>query len=672
MILLFLFLSYWLGLSFKYCWYIYLILIIGLFILLFKRYTKKLAFICLSTFLVGVGVSFIKFSFNKQIYEGMVYEVKDNYFLFNSSGEKLYVYEKNTNHEVGDILKISGEKNELDFTMLESSFDFEEYLNLRGVYKELKYSKIETKFATFLKLNKVKKQFLNHFDEDTKALISSILFSSGDDSSLTDLIRDFHLSKLLSANGTYIHLFISIIVWLLSKLFKEKWARLGGLGISSIYLIFLFPKFSIIRITFIFLLRWLNDYVFKEKLAYIPLICLSGLFFLIINPHLALQTSFVLGYSIPIAFYLTREACKERKKITKKLMPLLLMYIFCIPFELSFNNSICPFSFILAILFAPIFILIELAGILCLFKIPIYGVVKFLGDIVKNILLFIKPINIEIYSSKFNPIILFIYYVIFFLFIYFYKIRFKPVNKMISLTYLCLMFSYFIPLNNRITNEVTFINVGQGDSCLIRNKNKTILIDTGGLTYYDITNDTLIPFFKKKKIYKLDLVITTHDDFDHSGALVDLQNNFLVKKYVNNSGTFPIKIGDVVIENYNNHIGEQDDENFSSLVLGFKLLNKNFLVTGDAPIEIEKYIMKEYQKIDCDILKVGHHGSDTSTCKEFIKFLSPKEAIISVGKNNRYGHPSDKVISYLKSAGVVVKRTDINGSITYKDFIFNE
>ena len=105
-----------------------------------------------------------------------------------------------------------------------------------------------------------------------------------------------------------------------------------------------------------------------------------------------------------------------------------------------------------------------------------------------------------------------------------------------------------------------------------------------------LTNSLRCLHDKKKRIYDIDLVITTHDDSDHSGALIDLQNNFMVKKYVNNGGDFPIKIGDVVIENYNNHIGEQDDENFSSLVLGFKLLNKSFLVTGDAPIEIEKYM----------------------------------------------------------------------------------
>lgn len=86
---------------------------------------------------------------------------------------------------------------------------------------------------------------------------------------------------------------------------------------------------------------------------------------------------------------------------------------------------------------------------------------------------------------------------------------------------------------------------------------------------------------------------------------------------------------------------------------------------GDASIEIEKKIMRNNPSLDCDILKVGHHGSETSSSLEFLKQITPSEAIISVGKNNYYGHPSGKVIKNLKAVNAVIRRTDQEGTIVY-------
>lgn len=86
---------------------------------------------------------------------------------------------------------------------------------------------------------------------------------------------------------------------------------------------------------------------------------------------------------------------------------------------------------------------------------------------------------------------------------------------------------------------------------------------------------------------------------------------------------------------------------------------------GDASIEIEKKIMKNNPSLDCDILKVGHHGSETSSSLEFLKQVTPIEAVMSVGKNNYYGHPSSKVIKNLKAVNARIRRTDQEGTIVY-------
>ena len=90
---------------------------------------------------------------------------------------------------------------------------------------------------------------------------------------------------------------------------------------------------------------------------------------------------------------------------------------------------------------------------------------------------------------------------------------------------------------------------------------------------------------------------------------------------------------------------------------------------GDAPSYVEKEIIKNEAEIKCDILKVGHHGSNTSTCEDWLKYLSPKEAIISCGKNNKYGHPNKEVVSLLSKYKIKIHRTDLEGTIVYKTIL---
>ena len=230
------------------------------------------------------------------------------------------------------------------------------------------------------------------------------------------------------------------------------------------------------------------------------------------------------------------------------------------------------------------------------------------------------------------------------------------------------MLVYLLLINNMITNEVSFINVGQGDCCFIRDRNRAILIDTGGLSYTDLATESLIPFFKKKRIYQLDLVITTHDDFDHNGSLSLLKTHFPIKKTMTNLDYEPISFGNLKFINYNNHIEIGGEDNEISLVIGFHLGGKDYLITGDAGKSVENNMMKEYQNIPCDILKVGHHGSNTSTSDAFIKYLKPKIGIISCGKNNKYGHPHREVISILKANNVTIRRTDLEGTISFINY----
>ena len=672
MILFFIFICLLLGITLKSS-YLSIGLTSALFFLFlfFKRKVGKGIIIYLLIFLFGFGISFINITYpkDKTEYVGMVYQVKDNYFLFNSGGEKLYCYEKDHPYEIGDIIKIKGHKEDFDFTVLESGFDFEEYLINKGVLHSLVIKKEETKARTIFRFHSLKKKFLSHFNEDTRISVNAILFSDHDDNSLTNAVSDLHLSRLINAGGLYFHALLGTLSYLLGRKLKKKWASALALGLSSFYLLAAFPRFSLIRLTFIYIFKWVNEHVLKKRFTYLEILSLSAMFFLLMNHHLAMQDSFLLGFGIPLLIYFVNNSFSFFKGVKKKCLQFASIYLFFIPFELSYFHSLSPLSVIYQVILSPLFIVFFLMAFLSFHYVPIYKLINGYNTFLTWIVKPISKLKIEIYNPEFHPILILVYYLFLLALFYYASIRFKPIRRTLLVSLLLFLGIYSLPLKNTVSAEVSFINVGQGDCCLIREKNKVVFIDTGGLQYTDLARNNLIPYLKKKRIYKIDLVITTHNDYDHNGALASLISNFRVKRTMTNTNYEPVTIGSMTFINYNNHLFDNAEDNEKSLVIGFHLGEYDYLITGDAAIENEKKMMEEYSYIPCDILKVGHHGSKTSTSDAFVKWLNPSIGVISVGKNNRYGHPHKEVIRTLKNNGVTIRRTDLEGTITFSNYI---
>ena len=212
-----------------------------------------------------------------------------------------------------------------------------------------------------------------------------------------------------------------------------------------------------------------------------------------------------------------------------------------------------------------------------------------------------------------------------------------------------------------------------------------ILIDTGG-SYYDnyITKNNIL-FFKSIGVKKIDYLILSHGDYDHMGEAINLVNSFKVEKVIFNCGEFNdlekelIKVLDKKKINYYSCIKElnidknklyflqtkeYDNENDNSNVIYTELDGYKFMFMGDASITTEKEVLNSYNLSNIDALKVGHHGSKTSSSKKFIDDIKPKYSIISVGKKNRYGHPNKEVLNNLRNSKIY--RTDEDGSIMFK------
>jgi competence protein ComEC len=253
-----------------------------------------------------------------------------------------------------------------------------------------------------------------------------------------------------------------------------------------------------------------------------------------------------------------------------------------------------------------------------------------------------------------------------------------------------LLITIFIHHNINYLNpyyKVIFLDVGQGDSILIVypfNKGN-ILIDAPYIENKDIGKNIIVPYLKSIGINRINYLINTHGDNDHVGEFKYIINNFNVDNVIINCGSYNELELDLISEldkkkipyyscikelNINNNklyflnTKEYDNENDNSNVIYTKINNYKFMFMGDAGIEKEKDILDKYNINDIDVLKVGHHGSKTSSGKEFINEVNPKYSIISVGKNNRYGHPNKEALDNLSDSKIY--RTDQDGSIMFK------
>ena len=236
-----------------------------------------------------------------------------------------------------------------------------------------------------------------------------------------------------------------------------------------------------------------------------------------------------------------------------------------------------------------------------------------------------------------------------------------------------------VDLNNEDFN-VLFMYVGQADSTLIKYKNKTMLIDAGN----NEDGKNIVKFLKDKGISKLDYIVGTHYDEDHIGGLDDIIENFDIGKfYLSNGGelgpnyynlekaakkknltiTIPkvgdkIDFGDVDMEVMAASKFDGKNDNNASIVIQAKYGSRKYLFMGD--LEKQEEAKRKWNEVD--VLKAGHHGSNTSTTQEFLNQVKPKYVFVSAGKNNKYRLPNVKAMERIEKTGAKIFRTDVNES----------
>ena len=594
----------------------------------------------------------------------------------------------NKTFSLGDTLSLKGTLEIPKNNTIPNTFNYKEYLKYKKINYILKIDSFKVYSSNkniFLKIkNYLYKRIYNIKYNDY--LYAFILGKSSYlDEEEYENYKINGVTHLFALSGLHVSIFSLILLNIMKRLkLKEKLSFI----ITSLFLLFF--SFvasytpSILRAVIFFILSSINK-IYYFHIKPINILYLTFIILVVINPFYIFNTGFILSFTITFFILLFNEYNSVKSGLKSILIISLLSFFSSLPIIINMSYEINIISSINNIFFIPFVtnIVFPVSIISVIFPKISYVLnilttfMEYVSNVSSNI------VNITIYFPYFNKISIVFYYLFLILFI---KLKKK---KYLFLILFILLFLKIKPMFNRNT-ILYFLDVGQGDSLLIRTKNnKSIMVDTGGkLTYkkekwelknrnFDVEKNTIIPFIKSIGINKIDYLFLTHGDADHCGNSKSLIDSFNVKKVYLNKGKINncekkangnilyedyLKIDNVEVYSLNN--GNYNDENSLSMVLLLLIDNYKILLMGDAPKSVEEQIIKKDNFNNIDLLKVGHHGSNTSSSKNFIGHIKPKYSIISVGENNKFGHPNKEVLNNL--SGSKIYRTDEDGSIMFK------
>ena len=598
------------------------------------------------------------------------------------------------NFKAGDVVLLRGTLVLPKRNTVPNLFNYRHYLKTKG-----QYYVVEIESITFLKettswFYRVK-NWLFHRLENYESSGYLKLFLLGDKHGLEEEVIDSYqtngISHLFAISGMHISLLSAILFWLLRRFHMSM--------ILSTILVMAFILFymtlvdftpSVARSVVFFCLLSLKK-LFRLKTSTVSIFLGMVGLLLFFHPLIIYDVGFQYSASISFFLILYRKHLKQNSYFRNLLVISTVAFLIGLPISLYHFYQVNLLGIVLNLFFVPFVSFVVFPLTLLTFCFPFLdSVYLFFTNIMETIsLYFVRFDCLNFVFGRPSLFWIFLYY----LFLLFYL--FSGKRKFALLTVVLSMIFYFqLILFPR--QFFIFIDVGQGDATLFHSGGKTMLIDTGGKLFSSssLASDTLVPLLHSLGIRSLNYLILTHGDYDHMGEAIKLVDAFPVEHVIFNHGKYNEMELELIqtlnknkIDYYQNiqklSMGSHDfyflnrqlydDENDNSIVLYTEFYGKKFLLMGDAGVEVEEDLLEKYNFRDVELLKVGHHGSKTSSSEEFIHKINPRYSIISVGKNNWYHHPNEEVLNRLKNS--FIYRTDQDGSVMVKienDYLYIE
>ncbi|MDX8045927.1 DNA internalization-related competence protein ComEC/Rec2 [Gracilibacillus sp. S3-1-1] len=657
-------------------------------------------------------------------------EHNENYirFVFRTLNDKrVQVYyfvnkeDISLNHSVfktGATCALTGTFQSIPSKRNPGQFDYQHYLATQGIEQQFVIDPTLSNdcqgSSAWQKIVDLRNQILthieNHVSSFTYSWFAALLFGQRDyvEDETIDLFQNWNLTHLLAISGLHVGLILAIVYMLFLFMFR---ITVEKAQILIACLLFLYPlmaggapsvwRASLLAIVVI---------VFSKlplRLSTTDLLSIVFLLMVMFNPFiiysLAFQFSFIVTFSIILSARLLNEPVSY---MWIALRVSLISMLVILPIQLHNFYHIQPLSVLLNILIIPYFTIIVLPLLFIMLLLsPISNILPIFDHIFSKIhssvLTLLNQLDSHISATwvigEFPFVLYFPYYLLLWMFlINFERKKWVEAMQYSVLLVLLLVFCSVKPYLDS-NGYITMLDIGQGDAMVIElpYRQAVILMDAGGKLEADFSQasseifDQIIdPFLKSKGISKLDAIILSHADHDHVGSVPDLLNHYEVEAVIT-SPFFDEEIKqqyqqiDDAVEYYAVKGGDSfqvkkqafevfypvqnnTDKNENSLVLSSKFGPNRWLFTGDLGKTGEKEIINQYSNLQADILKVGHHGSKSSSSTSFLSTLGAKIGLISVGQHNRYNHPHHEVLNHLSDHHMSVMRTDEQGAIIYK------
>lgn len=524
------------------------------------------------------------------------------------------------------------------------------------------------------------------------------------------------LTHIMAVSGANVAFLILPLAFLF-KMLKIRKVVANGMTIAFLVLFVLVTGFepSVLRAVVMASILLIAAILYREPDTYAA-IALSCMILLVASPCMLFNIGFQLSYGATLAIVMLYKNIK--KLITVSFLPgwitdilgaTIAAQLGVLPITLVYFNKISLIALIPNLLAVPMLELITILGMLMAllgqFSLAISQLIGYINNIFLSAVLYITKLASSVPFATVKtvtpPIILsFAYYIV-----VWFLLWYKPLKKIVLKTRHTAIFLSFIALFILTGSlqprqlEVVFLDVGQGDSAFIRTyTGKTVLIDGGGSTNPSrisrIGETTVLPFLLDSGVGQLDVMIATHSHSDHIQGLNDVLKQMKVKKLIipslkdengfegllqtagsKNVAVLRCSKGETIRLDERTSMqvlnpefecsADEDSLNNTSLVLRLCYEETEILFTGDAEAEVEDELTSKAILLTADVIKIGHHGSSTSSGKAFLEKVSPQAAIISVGKNN-FGHPSTAVLDLLEQSKIKYFRTDECGAVVLK------